>query len=233
MKIATFLLTESKVVPFANNAKFIKLTEAYDLAYAAVAAVAANIKRRRAGLSEQEEIDEIFDFNDEGKFDDEGKEEWLAAHTSKVELSVFLAYSVFEKHPRRTKAKEDRRLAKAELDEIDASQEDVETAIDKGKVYDYDTKDSYFRIEDYHDSIKLRLSFSFFKEAIDAYEEGNIFDLAEDDKSYDVRLAIDNFTNLSEIGGYFSVSGDGGYFSPPSFDDPMSEDEKEAFFGEK
>ena len=36
-----------------------------------------------------------------------------------------------------------------------------------------------------------------------------IFDLAEDDKSYDVRLAIDNFTNLYE---------DGGYFSPPSFD---------------
>ena len=134
-----------------------------------------------------------------------------------------MAYSVFEDR-RRAKAKEDRRLAKAELDEIDASQEDVETAIDEGKVYDYGTHASYFRtIKDYHDRIKLRLSISFFKEAIDAYEEGNIFDLAEDDKSYDVRLAIDKFTNLYE---------DGGYFSPPSFDDPMSEDEKEAFFGE-
>ena len=218
MKIATFLLTESEVVPFANNAKFIELTEAYDIAYAAVA---ANRKRRRAGLSEENEIAEMLFAGD-----DEGKEEQLAAHTSRVELSVFLAYSVFEDR-RRAKAKEDRRLAKAELDEIDASQEDVEASIDElddeDKIYDYDTKDSYFKIEDYHDRIKLRISFSFFKEAIDAYEEGNIFDLAEDDKSYDVRLAIDNFTNLYE---------DGGYFSPPSFDDPMSEDEKEAFFGE-
>ena len=208
MKISTFLLTESDVGPFANNVKFLELTEAYDIAYATVA---ANRK------SEEDEIAEMLFAED-----DEGKEEHLVAHTLQVELSIFLAYSVFEDR-RRAKAKEDRRLAKAELDEIDASQEDVETAIDEGKVYDYDTKDSYFKIEDYHDRIKLRISFIFFKEAIDAYEEGNIFDLAEDDKSYDVRLAIDNFTNLYE---------DGGYFSPPSFDDPMSEDEKEAFFGE-
>ena len=215
MKIATFLLTESKVVPFANNAKFIKLTEAYDIAYATVA---ANRK------SEEDEIADMMGMLDPSN---EGKEEHLVAHTLKVELSIFLAYSVFEDR-RRAKAKEDRRLANAELDEIDASQEDVEASIDElddeGKIYDYGTHASYFStIKDFKDRFELRRSSSFFKEAIDAYEEGNIFDLAEDDKSYDVRLAIDKFTNLYE---------DGGYFSPPSFDDPMSEDEKEAFFGE-
>ena len=35
MKIATFLLRRGEVVPFANDAKFIELTKAYDAAYAA------------------------------------------------------------------------------------------------------------------------------------------------------------------------------------------------------
>ena len=210
MKIATFLLTESEVVPFANNAKFIELTEAYDIAYAAVAAIRK---------SEEDEIAEMMGMLEPSS---EEREVRLAPHALQGELSHFLAYSVFE----------DRRRAKAELNEIDASQEDVEATIDEldddahdeGKIYDYGNLASCFKtIKDFKDRDELRRSASFFKEAIDAYEEGNIFDLAEDDKSYDVRLAIDNFTNLYE---------DGGYFSPPSFDDPMSEDEKEAFFGE-
>lgn len=38
MKIATFLLTNKAVVPLANNAKFIELTEAHDEAYEVYAA---------------------------------------------------------------------------------------------------------------------------------------------------------------------------------------------------
>ena len=232
MKIATFLLRRGEVVPFANDAKFIELTKAYDAAYAAEKKIALE-----TAPTEDDPLKMI-------KLLSAGpSEELLTLSALKGELSRFLAHAAFEVD-RRIKAEEERRNAKAKLDDEDASEEDTDVtteALDddvhnEGNIYDYDPKDSFYSSETikknwgvdtgnvgYSDMTELVMRSRIYEEDMDAYHEVNIFDLAEDDKSYAKQLEIYNSRDRYE--------NDGDY-NPPSSDDPMSEDEKEVFFGE-
>ena len=184
MKIATFLLTDNEVAPFANNAKFIELTEVYDAVCAA-----SNIEEeaRRDG-DDALAILELLKNN-------ELSEKAKALYASERELIRFLAHSVFEFRERRQRAE-------AKLDDDNASKEDIGTAkndlIDDADIYDYETIDfpSFFSIENYKHRSELRRALNYFQKALDAYIAINIFDLAEDDTRYDVMLAIKNHSNL-------------------------------------
>lgn len=220
MKIATFLLRRGEVVPFANDAKFIELTKAYDAAYAVSKKKAEELEYR---------LDEVLSLEEIGNLacpDD-------VTINLGQELSRFLAHAAFEVD-RRIKAEEERRNAKAKLDDEDASEEDTDVTTDaldddvqnEGNIYDYDPKDLFYTSEtikkNWDDMIELVRRSSFYEEDMEAYHEVNIFDLAEDDKSYVKQLEIYNSRDRYENDGDYR----------PSSDDPMSEDEKEVFFGE-
>ncbi|MDB2338039.1 hypothetical protein N9V66_05045 [Amylibacter sp.] len=184
MKIATFLLTDNEVAPFANNAKFIELTEVYDAVCAA-----SNIEEeaRRDGddaLAILELIKNPKPLSEVAK----------AHMASEGELIKFLAHSVFE-------CRERRQRAEAKLDDDNASKEDIDTAkndlTDDSDIYDYDTIDLQFTtIENYEHRSKLRRTSNYFRNALEAYCKIKIFDFSEDDTRYDVSLAIINIINL-------------------------------------
>ncbi|MDB2707624.1 hypothetical protein N9Y99_00300 [Amylibacter sp.] len=182
MKIATFLLTDNEVAPFANNAKFIELTEDYD------AVCAAN---NMADEADDGDIDAMLELLKNNAHSEEAK----ALYASERELVKFLAHSVFE-------CRERRQRAEAKLDDDNASKEDIDTAkndvIDDADIYDYETLDFPFfsSIENYEHRIELRRTSNYFQNALGAYYGIKIFDFFEDDTRYDVSLAIENYINL-------------------------------------
>ena len=178
MKIATFLLTHNEVAPFANNAKFIELTEGYDADCAAF---------RRSNT--------IDTFDQAIVILSKPLSEVDKAHmASEGELVKFLAHSVFE-------CRERRQRAEAKLDDDNASKEDIDTAkndlTDDSDIYDYDTIDLRFStIEKYKHRSELRRTSNYFRNALEAYYKIKIFDFSEDDTRYDVSFAIKNYINL-------------------------------------
>ncbi|MDC1246768.1 hypothetical protein N8Z49_02490 [Amylibacter sp.] len=181
MKIATYLLTDNEVAPFANNAKFIELTEDYD------AVCAAN---NMADEADDGDIDAMLELLKNNAHSEEAK----ALYASERELVKFLAHSVFE-------CRERRRRAEAKLDDDNASKEDIDMAkndvIDDADIYDYETIDLQFTtIENYEHRSELRRTSNYFRNALEAYYKIKIFDFSEDDTRYDVSLAIINIINL-------------------------------------
>ena len=180
MKIATFLLTDNEVAPFANNAKFIELTEVYD------AACAAN---NMADEADDGDIDAMLELLKNNAHSEEAK----ALYASERELVKFLAHSVFE-------CRERRQRAEAKLDDDNASKGNIDTAkndlTDDSDIYDYDTIDLQFTtIENYKHRSELRRTSNYFRNALEAYYKIKIFDFSEDDTRYDVSLAIKNYIN--------------------------------------
>ena len=181
MKIATFLLTDNEVASFANNAKFIELTEGYDADCAAF----------RRSIIEDDALGTLELIKNPKPLSEVGK----AHMASEGELVKFLAHSVFE-------CRERRQRAEAKLDDDNASKEDIDTAkndvIDDADIYDYETLDFPFfsSIENYEHRIELRRTSNYFRNALEAYYKIKIFDFSEDDTRYDVSLAIINIINL-------------------------------------
>ena len=181
MKIATYLLTDNEIAPFAKNAKFTELTEAYD------AACAAN---NMADEADAGDIDAVLELLKNYELSEKAK----ALYASERELIRFLAHSVFE-------FRERRRRAEAKLDDDNASKEDIDMAkndvIDDADIYDYETIDSLFStIANFDHHTELRIASNYFRNALEAYYEIKIFDFSEDDTRYDVSLAIINIINL-------------------------------------
>ena len=179
MKIATFLLTDNEVAPFANNAKFIELTEGYDADCAAF----------RRSIIEDDALGTLELIKNPKPLSEVGK----AHMASEGELVKFLAHSVFE-------CRERRQRAEAKLDDDNASKGNIDTAkndltIDSD-IYDYDTIDLQFTtIENYKHRSELRRTSNYFRNALEAYYKIKIFDFSEDDTRYDVSLAIKNYIN--------------------------------------
>ena len=180
MKIATFLLTDNEVASFANNAKFIELTEGYDADCAAF----------RRSIIEDDALGTLELIKNPKPLSEVGK----AHMASEGELVKFLAHSVFE-------CRERRQRAEAKLDDDNASKGNIDTAkndlTDDSDIYDYDTIDLQFTtIENYKHRSELRRTSNYFRNALEAYYEIKIFDFSEDDTRYDVSLAIINIINL-------------------------------------
>ena len=184
MKIATFLLTDKAVVPLANNAKFIELTEAHDEAYEVYAAT--NKETR--------------DFEDAlealAALNDELSEEHKAVFAIQVELCRFLALATLAER-KQHQSLEGQCVTKSKEflpHPVDLTER---RAGNDTKTYDYDTIDSRFStITNYDHKFELRFISKYFKDAFDAYETIGIFELSEHDTTYDVRGAIDNRRNL-------------------------------------